>query len=54
MGGHTGMAPGVFAETTVKGIENDQYEIYVGETASQRTAYFADPVAAVRAFNKGL
>ena len=54
MGGHTGMAPRVVAETTVMGIENDQYEIYVGETASQRTAYFADPVAAVSAFNKGL
>ncbi len=54
MGGHTGMAPRVVAETTVKGIEADQYEIYVGETVSQRAAYFADPVAAVNAFNHGL
>ncbi len=54
MGGHTGMAPRVVAETIAKGIEADHYEIYVGETASQRAAYFADPVAAVNAFNNGL
>ncbi len=54
MGGHTGMAPQFVAETIAKGIEADQYEIYVGETAGQRAAYLADPVAAVNAFNHGL
>lgn len=54
MGGHTGMAPQVVAETTVKAIEADQYEVYVGETARQRAAYLADPVAAVNEFNNGL
>ncbi|AKD53918.1 SDR family oxidoreductase [Spirosoma radiotolerans] len=54
MGGHTGMAPLLVAETIAKGIEADQYEIYVGETANQRTAYFADPFQAIQDFNKGL
>lgn len=54
MGGENGMHPRVVAETILKGIQNDQDEIYVGDTAAQRAAYFADPVAAVASFNNGL
>ena len=53
MGGHTGMAPGVVAETMAKAIEVDQYEIYVGETARQRAAYLSDPLKATEEFNQG-
>ncbi|GAB4045749.1 SDR family oxidoreductase [Spirosoma litoris] len=54
MGGHNGMAPYVVAETIAKAIEADQYEVYVGETAEQRTAYLANPDQAILDFNKGL
>lgn len=54
MGGEHGMHPRLVAEAMLKGMQNDQDEIYVGETAAQRTAYFKDPVAAVTSFNKGL
>jgi uncharacterized oxidoreductase len=55
MGGtENGMPPQQVAETTVQGIENDTYEIYVGDTADQRAAYFANPEQATKDFNKGL
>jgi uncharacterized oxidoreductase len=54
MGGEKGMHPRVVAETTLSGIQNNQYEIYVGDTGAQRAAYFADPTAAIEAFNNGL
>lgn len=54
MGGANGLPPGVVAEDIFNGISNDSYEIYVGDTGQQRTDYFADPVAAVQNFNKGL
>lgn len=54
MGGENGMHPRVVAEATLSGISNEQYEIYVGDTSVQRAAYFADPIAAVETFNKGL
>lgn len=54
MGGENGMHPRAVAEATLEGIQNDQNEIYVGDTAAQRAAYFADPVAAVASFNNGL
>jgi uncharacterized oxidoreductase len=54
MGGENGMHPRVVAETTLNGIKAEEYEIYVGETAAQRAAYFADPVKALEIFNNGL
>jgi uncharacterized oxidoreductase len=53
-GSEHGMPPQRVAEETLQGIENDTYEIYVGETADQRAAYFANPHQAVENFNKGL
>lgn len=54
MGGENGMHPQVVAEATVAGIKADQYEIYVGDTAAQRSAYLADPENAIASFNHGL
>lgn len=54
MGGENGMPPSVVAEVTLNGIENDHFEIYVGDTEAQRNAYFADPILATELFNKGL
>jgi uncharacterized oxidoreductase len=55
MGGEEhGLPPVVVAEDLVHGMEEDRYEIYVGETGQQHAAYFANPVAAVESFNQGL
>lgn len=54
MGGENGMAPDYVAEVTIKGIENNSYEIYVGDTETQRKAWFSNPETAVALFNKGL
>lgn len=54
IGGENGMHPRFVAEATLYGIENEQNEIYVGDTAAQRAAYFTDPVAAIASFNNGL
>lgn len=54
MGGENGMHSSVVAAATLKGMENEQYEIYVGDTEAQRTAYFLNPVEAIRLFNNGL
>ncbi|GAB4024802.1 SDR family oxidoreductase [Spirosoma koreense] len=55
MGGQQhGMPPLAVAEATVKAIEADQYEVYVGDTAGQRAAYLANPVEAIENFNRGL
>ena len=55
MGGEqNGLPPSLVAEDLFNGLRDDRYEIYVGETARQRDAYFANPVAAVETFNHGL
>ncbi len=54
MGGENGLPPDVVADDIFNGISNDSYEIYVGDTGQQHNDYFADPVAAVQNFNKGL
>ena len=54
MGGENGMHPDVVATATVNGIQEDRYEIYVGETSAQRDAYFANPDKAIVSFNAGL
>lgn len=54
MGGANGLPAKVVAEDIFNGIEEDRYEIYVGDTGQQHAYYFADPVAAVQNFNKGL
>jgi uncharacterized oxidoreductase len=54
MGGENGMHPSVVAQATLNGIQNDQFEIYIGDTEAQRNAYFADPIAAIQSFNNGL
>jgi uncharacterized oxidoreductase len=54
MGGANGIQPREVAEDLIAGIQNNEYEIYVGETAQQRAAYFKNPVEAIANFNKGL
>lgn len=54
MGGENGMAPDYVAEVTIQGMENNSYEIYVGDTENQRKAWFSNPETAVALFNKGL
>jgi len=54
MGGANGLPPKVVAEDIFNGLEQDQYEIYVGDTGQQRADYFANPETAVLNFNKGL
>lgn len=54
MGGENGIPPREVAEDTINGIMHDQFEIYAGETAQQRAAYFANPEQATARFNKGL
>jgi uncharacterized oxidoreductase len=54
MGGAAGMSAHELARHVLAGVQNDQYEIYVGDTAQQRAAYLADPAAATDAFNNGL
>jgi uncharacterized oxidoreductase len=54
MGGANGLPPSVVAEDIFNGINQDHFEIYVGDTGKQHADYFADPVTAVTDFNKGL
>lgn len=54
MGGAHGMPAREVARQVLTGVQHEQYEIYVGDTAQQRANYFADPVAAVNTFNNGL
>jgi uncharacterized oxidoreductase len=49
-----GLPASVAAEIIAGGIEQDKYEIYVGDTASQREAFFKDPEAAIYNFNSAL
>jgi uncharacterized oxidoreductase len=42
------------ADAIYEGLQKDQYEIYVGETLSQRNAYFIDPVSSMLSVNDGL
>ncbi|MCX2574058.1 SDR family oxidoreductase [Pedobacter sandarakinus] len=54
MGGANGLPPSVVAEDIFNGINQDRFEIYVGDTSKQHADYFADPVTAVNNFNKDL
>ncbi|KQM69339.1 short-chain dehydrogenase [Pedobacter sp. Leaf216] len=55
MGGEQhGLPPEVAAEDIYTGINEDRYEIFVGEAGRQRTDYFANPDAAIAKFNQGL
>jgi len=55
MGGGKGMQPDAVAEPTLNGVvKADSFEIYVGDTAVQRNAYFANPIETVESFNQGL
>jgi uncharacterized oxidoreductase len=49
-----GLPASVAAENIAEGIDQDQYEIYVGEAGKQRAAFLADPEAAILNFNNGL
>ena len=46
--GATGIHPSIVAEELVKGIENDELEIHVGQTADFHKMFFASPNEAVR------
>ncbi|MBB5395226.1 SDR family oxidoreductase [Mucilaginibacter sp. AK015] len=54
LGLNDGLPASVAAENIAEGIEQDHYEIFVGEAGKQRTAFLADPEAAILSFNKGL
>lgn len=55
MGGEQhGLPPIVVAEDIYNGMNEDRYEIYVGEAGRQHAEYFADPEAAIVKFNEGL
>ncbi|QHS57952.1 SDR family NAD(P)-dependent oxidoreductase [Mucilaginibacter sp. 14171R-50] len=54
LGLNDGLPASVAAENISEGIEQDHYEIFVGEAGKQRTAFLADPEAAILSFNKGL
>lgn len=51
IGGHTGIEPNVVAEEFVKGLENDTYEIRVGNTEDIYRLYLSSPDAAFEAMN---
>jgi uncharacterized oxidoreductase len=53
-GEQNGLPPSVVADGLVSGFENNEFEIYVGETSLQRSAYLANPEKAFLEFNKGL
>lgn len=53
-GEQNGLPPVVVADALIHGFENNHFEIYVGETLLQRTAYLANPAQAFLEFNKGL
>jgi uncharacterized oxidoreductase len=55
MGGEQhGLPPRVVAEDIYNGINEDRYEIFVGEAGQQYADYFAYPKAAIAKFNQGL
>ncbi len=55
MGGEQhGLPPIVVAQDIYNGINEDRYDIFVGEAGQQYSDYFADPKAATAAFNHGL
>lgn len=55
MGGEQhGLPPEVAAGDIYNGITEDRYDIFVGEAGRQYADYFADPIAAIAKFNKGL
>jgi uncharacterized oxidoreductase len=55
MGGDQhGLPPEVAAGDIYKGINEDRYEIFVGEAGRQHADYFSNPVAAIAKFNEGL
>ncbi|MDT3402366.1 SDR family oxidoreductase [Mucilaginibacter terrae] len=55
MGGEQhGLPPEVAAQEIYNGINEDRYEIFVGEAGQQYADYLTDPNAAVAKFNQGL
>lgn len=54
LGLNDGIPASVAAEAIAKGIEEDTYEIFIGEAGKQHEAFFADPQAAILSFNNGL
>jgi uncharacterized oxidoreductase len=49
-----GLPASVAAANIADGIDQDSYEIFIGEAGKQRKAFLADPEAAILAFNNGL
>ncbi|MBD1386702.1 SDR family NAD(P)-dependent oxidoreductase [Mucilaginibacter rigui] len=55
MGGEQhGLPPAVAAADIYNGLNEDRYEIFVGEAGQQYADYLADPKAAIAKFNQGL
>ena len=53
-GAENGLPPEVAAQDIYNGMQEDRYEIFVGEAAEQHAAYFENPQAAILKFNQGL
>lgn len=51
IGGENGIAPKVVADDLLNALENDRYEIHVGDTAGLFQLYLSDPEAAFNAMN---
>lgn len=54
MGGENGISPDEVATEIYKGVLENQNEIYVGDTATQRKVYFNNPEKSILSFNNGL
>lgn len=54
IGGENGIQPREVAAGLFKGIENDDHEIYIGQTAQLRELYLSNPVDAFNVLNEGL
>lgn len=51
IGGEKGIAPHVVAEDLLSALENNQYEIHVGNTADFQKLYFSSPAEALNMMN---
>lgn len=53
IGGENGIPPQEVANDLIKGFENDQYEIHVGNTAGIYQLFLSSPLDALNALNQG-
>lgn len=53
-GQENGIDPALVVSGLISGIQNDENEIYVGDTEALRNQFFSDPLAALESLNQGL